>query len=612
MKSSAATRKWIIVPRIESWYLARVAWVAGALAVAGCFVWLTLLCAPFTIDDAFISLRYSENLVRGYGLVYNPGEQVEGYTNFLWVIVIAGVYALGGDSLAASKVLGALANAATLGILAFAAWRLLRPSPLPGLALLAPALLVVNYGFILWGVGGLETSLFTCLATAGLLLVVRQADAATEDNYELRITNYELESTRHASLVTRYAVVRRLPWAAMLFGLAVLTRPDATVLFAGGMIGWLAFHFVRGSADLGFLQSIRNPKSAIQNRWWRVWLAEAAVVGLVLLAHTLFRYLYYGDWVPNTAYLKMAPENAFAPHWKGLLDWLSSWQLVKPENLAAITGLATESDFVRVPLALLANPAVWLALAGLWTWRRRSQAWVLGLACAAWLLYLWRIYDDWMPGWRYYVPILPAIVLLVVGGLGSTLAAANRLRGSLPRALSKVVLPAMVLALIFTSLNEFRNRQWEVQAIARIVETYRRAALYLREHTLPTEVLVMGDAGAVPYYSGLFTVDYAGLADKHMARVPLRPATIDKGDDVVRHYERMRYDTDYLLSRNPSFVQLTGRLMPEGGFRAHYPEAVLVYQALQRDGRYDLANPVIYDEPTQLIIVKRNDAVWNP
>ena len=37
-------------------------------------------------DDAFISFRYAENLIHGLGLVYNAGERVEGYTNFLWTM----------------------------------------------------------------------------------------------------------------------------------------------------------------------------------------------------------------------------------------------------------------------------------------------------------------------------------------------------------------------------------------------------------------------------------------------------------------------------------------------------------------------------------------------
>lgn len=43
----------------------------------------------WTSDDAFISFRYARNLVEGKGLVYNAGERVEGFSNFLWTMLIA-------------------------------------------------------------------------------------------------------------------------------------------------------------------------------------------------------------------------------------------------------------------------------------------------------------------------------------------------------------------------------------------------------------------------------------------------------------------------------------------------------------------------------------------
>jgi arabinofuranosyltransferase len=41
-------------------------------------------------DDGFISFRYAQNLAEGRGLVYNAGEYVEGYTNLLWTLALAG------------------------------------------------------------------------------------------------------------------------------------------------------------------------------------------------------------------------------------------------------------------------------------------------------------------------------------------------------------------------------------------------------------------------------------------------------------------------------------------------------------------------------------------
>jgi hypothetical protein len=43
----------------------------------------------YSADDGFISFRYADHLARGQGLVYNIGERVEGYTNFLWVALLA-------------------------------------------------------------------------------------------------------------------------------------------------------------------------------------------------------------------------------------------------------------------------------------------------------------------------------------------------------------------------------------------------------------------------------------------------------------------------------------------------------------------------------------------
>ncbi len=42
----------------------------------------------FVSDDCFISLIYARSLIEGDGLVY-LGEKVEGYTNFLWVLLAA-------------------------------------------------------------------------------------------------------------------------------------------------------------------------------------------------------------------------------------------------------------------------------------------------------------------------------------------------------------------------------------------------------------------------------------------------------------------------------------------------------------------------------------------
>src|SRR5262245_60765306 len=65
--------------------------------LAGLFILiLHLRLYWFLTDDAFISFRYARNFSDGYGLVFNPGfERVEGYSNFLWVLILAAGNRLG-------------------------------------------------------------------------------------------------------------------------------------------------------------------------------------------------------------------------------------------------------------------------------------------------------------------------------------------------------------------------------------------------------------------------------------------------------------------------------------------------------------------------------------
>lgn len=61
----------------------------------------------FTVDDAFISFNYSKHLVNGLGLVWNIGQSpVEGYTNFLWVLMIAFGLLFKLDPVFLTKILG--------------------------------------------------------------------------------------------------------------------------------------------------------------------------------------------------------------------------------------------------------------------------------------------------------------------------------------------------------------------------------------------------------------------------------------------------------------------------------------------------------------------------
>ena len=94
------------------------------LVAVGAALLVLNLWIPYyrVIDDAYISYRYSQQLARGFGLVWNPGEApVEGYTNFLLVLTEAPGIALGWDPLRIAQTLSVLSLLA-------GAWMLWRSS----------------------------------------------------------------------------------------------------------------------------------------------------------------------------------------------------------------------------------------------------------------------------------------------------------------------------------------------------------------------------------------------------------------------------------------------------------------------------------------------------
>ena len=119
-------------------------------------------------DDAFISLRYLANLFAGHGLVYNPGERVWGYTNFLWMAALAPLIRTGLDPLACARGLGL---AASLGLFLLV---LVGPPAGPTRARswnpAGAALLATSGPFLMHAWSGLETSFFSLLLLISLRL----------------------------------------------------------------------------------------------------------------------------------------------------------------------------------------------------------------------------------------------------------------------------------------------------------------------------------------------------------------------------------------------------------------------------------------------------------
>jgi len=123
----------------------------------------------YTVEDAYISFRYSDNFLNGHGLSYNEGDRVEGYTNFLWVLILC-IPRIFFPFPVIAKVLGALLSIASL-ISVFCLTSQHDRDRWAGPA--AALMLACCPGFQMWSIAGLETPLFIFLLVFAVLCDLR-------------------------------------------------------------------------------------------------------------------------------------------------------------------------------------------------------------------------------------------------------------------------------------------------------------------------------------------------------------------------------------------------------------------------------------------------------
>jgi hypothetical protein len=151
-----------------------------ALGHVGPFALLGLVLlyyAGYVKDDAYISFRYGAQWVRGNGLVFNIGEHVEGYTNFLWTIAVALLTRLGVPALLGAKLLGAVAALAGL----VSVRRLAEGSDPPSVEAgnRAAWLYAASPTVGLWAASGMEPVALAAAAAVAALLAARAAAQRT-------------------------------------------------------------------------------------------------------------------------------------------------------------------------------------------------------------------------------------------------------------------------------------------------------------------------------------------------------------------------------------------------------------------------------------------------
>ncbi len=434
----------------------------ACVAVGGLGLWAHARSfLPFFADDSFISLQYSRRLLEGAGLTFADGEWVEGYSNLLWVLLVALGGLSGLDLVVTARLFGFLGMFLALSVIAIRHWD---DEVLPTLGI--AGFLAASGSMAIWAIGGLEQGLLAAL----LAIAFASAWRLLRDEPTLQQV--------------------AIPGLA-LAGLCV-TRPDGPLFAAALGLGILA-----ARRDLTALKTV----------------AKLAVLPLAFVAAQLvFRVTYYGDWVPNTAHVKLGlgVEEGLAWMTAGL------WQhcaLVA----AAVVGLGACFDPAARKRLILVAPAL------------------LG-----WIAYVVAIGGDIFPGRRHLVPV----VVLLAFPLG------EGLRWAVKRNRIVAWIGAVVLlgGHAWMQHNDPENRRanrerWEWDCAV-------SGTLLAEAFGDADPLLAAGAAGCMPYFSGLNTIDLWGLNDRYLATHP-----------VKRQKNRLGHrmgDLTYVVDRQPDLLQFGG------------------------------------------------------
>lgn len=448
-------------------------------------------------DDAMISMTYARNLAAGHGLVWMAGEPpVEGYTNFLWALVMSLPHLAGlPDRLASLPVaaLGALLLLVTSTLAYALASRLAEQRTT---AALAGAAVAFSFPLVFWTLRGLEVGLVACLVTGGALLALRLAERPAR---------------------------RDLGLLALTLAAAVLTRTDA-VVFAVVLVAWLA-----------------------RERRVREAALAAAAVAATLAAHTAFRVAYYGAALPNTYTLKVSGHPLAERLGRGLecLGSLAASTLWAPLALALALLLVRRSSLGRAEQLLLgivaaafaysayvggdvweyadfANRFVAVALPALLVLAvlgieavlaaRGREAWLglapLGVGLA---LFLFSRSGRKLEGYAELEPYLLVAMLGLLVAVG-----AQRIPASWHRTAVGVLAGLLMIA----ATNGRSWAQWQTEGglHVRDDENAVRQGLAIRAASPPEARVAVIWAGAIPYFSQRRAIDLFGKSDPVIAR----------------------------------------------------------------------------------------------
>jgi hypothetical protein len=438
----------------------RGAMLLGFAVVLMAFGWMVWRF-NFVCDDAYISFRYSRNLAEGHGLRYNLNEDppVEGYSNFLWVLLMTPIEALGWDVTLWARLFSVACGIALL-------WRLyrlliVREELDVWIAAAAVAFVGITPTMAVWSTGGLATVPFAlCVWLVFEWLVLGRGNR----------WNLAASAAGVALVLVR---AEGFAWAGVLLGLAAVAAL------------W--------ERDRGRVRPL---------------VTFAIVVAVVTGVMIGWRLWYFGDPVPNTAYAKSSMSAMTLERgWKYLATmYLTCLSL--PVVLVAGLGVLAKNrgPVVWAALALVLGFDAYAVLVG-------GDFMAMGRFLAPSIPLMGVLLAKAMGALRG----IPKMGVGLAGGLAAACIALSVLPAYDVHPVGFTIRQRFHFRW-FDNPEEMRSEYEQWAKMKDRAEGWVRRGKALGLHTQPDESVIRVSIGAVGYYSRLHIYDQVGLVNREVGR----------------------------------------------------------------------------------------------
>ena len=478
-----------------------------------------IYCSMF--DDALISMRYAWNLANGNGLVWNPGEYVQGYSNLLMTLFMSLVH-LVFDKRFAVMAINASGIVFML-LIAFATSRIAgylyhdassRENDIASIIAFALALCYSPLAY--WSLMGMETGMLAMLLTFAVLYVFKYEHGGN---------------------------IRYLYLATILLSLAVLTRNE-TVIF-GACIGGYAIVLFRHQERKKHIPQL---------------LAAMALYLATGLGLLLFQYNYYGEWLPNTYTLKISGiplSHRLVNGFFYVAHFLLSMAIIISYIVDNMKQSRTRGKLLVCCIAVAA--VLYTIYIGGDAFRYfRITAPVIPLVMALFAV-----------GMVCRMKLTTPGAVVSDQNAGTLPTGKNKFRS--PRARATVgILLAMLVANIYLLPQLTLIAK---PSFSRTTQDITNKAIILDQILSAEATIGVFAAGTVPYYSGRVGIDFLGKMDKYIARVPPdlsgTPYSL-RGRNLPGHN---KYDLEYSI----------GQLKPVYASNLHYLKDNIAAKGAIRD-----------------------------